>query len=329
LSSFLTILSSNDIVILTLTPIICYFAKYIKTDPIPFLFPEFFAANVWSMLFYIGNPTNLIVAQAYDMGFFDYLVISWLPTLVSGMSLFFILLAVYWQRIPAFVLPPNINPWLVMRSAPEAAFGSIVMLLTIVGLIVARWPLWAVTLPFGIIMLVKDLLVDSLAAYRNEDVRMRTFSVIIQTQLAIQEAEDQQKLLSPGRPVSQMQAEAPAFGTVPPAYGTAVVSGATLPETFPKAEYDSDEEKGTPSASAPADQNKEEMPKESSWWSSFTDKFDFLHLTSTALSRCPWAVGPFVIGMFILVEGLEHQGWIDIFAKGLGAGSQTLAAAIF
>eukprot|EP00733_Pompholyxophrys_punicea_P002176 Pompholyxophrys_punicea_v1_NODE_1517_length_667_cov_13.210784.p1 type:complete len:108 gc:universal NODE_1517_length_667_cov_13.210784:332-9(-) len=28
----MTILSSNDIVILTLTPIICYFARYIETD---------------------------------------------------------------------------------------------------------------------------------------------------------------------------------------------------------------------------------------------------------------------------------------------------------
>ena len=45
LSSLLTTFTSNDIVILTLTPIILYFAKYTKTNPIPYLFCHFFASQ--------------------------------------------------------------------------------------------------------------------------------------------------------------------------------------------------------------------------------------------------------------------------------------------
>lgn len=54
LASVLTVLTSNDVVILTLTPIVIHFAKVTKTDPAPLLFLEFYAANTWSMALLIG-----------------------------------------------------------------------------------------------------------------------------------------------------------------------------------------------------------------------------------------------------------------------------------
>ncbi len=83
LSAFLTIPTSNDIVILTLTPIIVYFCKETKTNPIPFLFGEFFAANLCSMCFYIGDPTNIIVGQAYQLTFLGFFVWMLLPTVAE------------------------------------------------------------------------------------------------------------------------------------------------------------------------------------------------------------------------------------------------------
>jgi hypothetical protein len=38
----------------------------------PFLVAEFVMANTWSMLLFIGNPTNLIVSQAARMSFLEY-----------------------------------------------------------------------------------------------------------------------------------------------------------------------------------------------------------------------------------------------------------------
>lgn len=35
------------------------------------------------------------------------------------------------------------------------------------------------------------------------------------------------------------------------------------------------------------------------------------------LFRLPWEVMPFVFGMFIMVEGLNSSGWVELFAKGL------------
>lgn len=70
--SLLTIFTSNDIIILTFTPFICYFAKNAKINPMPYLISEFVAANTWSMMLIIGNPTNIYLASAYNLDFISY-----------------------------------------------------------------------------------------------------------------------------------------------------------------------------------------------------------------------------------------------------------------
>ena len=84
LVSVLTVFTSNDIVILTFTPFICYFAKNTKINPIPYLVAEFAAANTWSMMLIIGNPTNIYLATAWNINFIEYLKVMAFPTLVAG-----------------------------------------------------------------------------------------------------------------------------------------------------------------------------------------------------------------------------------------------------
>ena len=84
--SVLTVFTSNDIIVLTFTPFICHFTRHAKVDPLPYLFCEFIAANSWSMLFIIGNPTNIYLATGAEISFFDYLKVMALPTLLSGLG---------------------------------------------------------------------------------------------------------------------------------------------------------------------------------------------------------------------------------------------------
>lgn len=86
LISVLTIFTSNDIVILTFTPFICYFAKNTKIDPIPYLVAEFAAANTWSMMLIVGNPTNVYLATAAGIDFISYFKVMAFPTLLSGLT---------------------------------------------------------------------------------------------------------------------------------------------------------------------------------------------------------------------------------------------------
>ena len=84
LISILTVFTSNDIIILTFTPFICYYAKNSKINPIPYLVAEFVAANTWSMALIIGNPTNIYLASAFNIGFIHYLKMMILPTLSAS-----------------------------------------------------------------------------------------------------------------------------------------------------------------------------------------------------------------------------------------------------
>lgn len=108
--SCLTIFTSNDIIILTFTPFICYFCKHAKINPIPYLISEFVLANTWSMMLIIGNPTNIYLAESFDISFFKYLSIMFFPTLlVSILASFFIYLIFKNQLSQKLVIENKIN----------------------------------------------------------------------------------------------------------------------------------------------------------------------------------------------------------------------------
>ncbi len=81
----LTIFTSNDILILTFTPFICYFTTRAKIDPTPYIVSEFVMANAWSMFFYIDNPTNIYICANFGISFLDYTIKMFLPTIVAGL----------------------------------------------------------------------------------------------------------------------------------------------------------------------------------------------------------------------------------------------------
>ena len=99
--SFITVISSNDVIILTFTPFICYFTKEIKVNPIPYLFMEFIAANTWSTLLIIGNPTNIYIATTVGIDFMTYIVYMIFPTLVIVLSSFFLMLFLFKKPLSA------------------------------------------------------------------------------------------------------------------------------------------------------------------------------------------------------------------------------------
>ena len=111
LSSLITLFTSNDIVILTLTPIIFYFGKHAKVRVLPYLIAEFFAANIWSMFLYVGNPTNIIVAMASGLNFYEYTYWMALPTLAGGVLCLGMLWLVFRKDITgSFEIPKEIDP---------------------------------------------------------------------------------------------------------------------------------------------------------------------------------------------------------------------------
>ena len=99
LTAILTIFTSNDIVILTFTLFICYFSKNAKINPIPYLVMEFVTANTYSMLFIIGNPTNIYIASFFNISFFAYFKSMWLATILAGTTSLGILLLIFRKEL--------------------------------------------------------------------------------------------------------------------------------------------------------------------------------------------------------------------------------------
>ena len=99
--SVLTVFTSNDVIILSFTPFICYFSKNAKISPLPYLAAEFVAANTWSMALIIGNPTNIYLATANGVDFLAYLKIMILPTVFAGLTAFAALYLMFRKKLSA------------------------------------------------------------------------------------------------------------------------------------------------------------------------------------------------------------------------------------
>ena len=99
LVSILTVFTSNDIVILTFTPFILYFSKRGNIDPIPYLVMEFVAANTYSMILSIGNPTNIYLSSIFSITFLDYFLHMIIPGLVTGIFTFITLFILFHKKL--------------------------------------------------------------------------------------------------------------------------------------------------------------------------------------------------------------------------------------
>lgn len=87
LSSFATYVTSNDIVILVMTPIVLAVARGAGLrNATLLLLSQFVAANTVSMGLLIGSPTNLIIGQDQELSFFAYGMLMLVPTVVALMA---------------------------------------------------------------------------------------------------------------------------------------------------------------------------------------------------------------------------------------------------
>jgi len=168
-ASILTIFTSNDIVILTLTPIIFYLKNHSEVDVLPLLFASFFGANTLSMLFYIGNPTNIIIGNALGLGFLEYTMIMVLPTMVAALGNGLLLYVVFRKRITQrFTLKSQGTNQ--MRSPYDGIVSSFLLLLMLVVLMISRslgLSIWQVTLGFALIYFIEDILIGFFHATKN------------------------------------------------------------------------------------------------------------------------------------------------------------------
>ncbi len=130
-ASFLTLFTDNNIVILTMTPIIIYTCRAAKIDPIPFLFSMFFAANIMSVTLYIGNPVNIIAADAAGLTFVPYMKWMLIPSILAEVVCLLLLWLAFRRRVPKRLAVPEIDPSRTLKDRSGALFGSTILVLSI------------------------------------------------------------------------------------------------------------------------------------------------------------------------------------------------------
>lgn len=151
LVSVLTVFTSNDIIILTFTPFICYFSKKAEIDPMPYLFGEFVAANTWSMMLIIGNPTNIYLATANGIGFGAYTAHMLLPTLFAGVAAFLLLLMIFRKPLSQPISIKEEKP--AIRDKGLVIIGLLHLVLCTILLILSSYiglEMWYITLGFAV-----------------------------------------------------------------------------------------------------------------------------------------------------------------------------------
>lgn len=157
--AFLTVLTSNDIVILTLTPVIFYVGKHAKVNIMPLLFTEFVVANTASMFLLIGDPTNIILGSALGVTFAEFAASMWLPGLVALVANGLLLWWVFRSELAPHIKIKNGYDYRV-RNWVDAHFSIGGLLLMLIVLAISHTvglQIWIVTSLFAGLFLLNDI----------------------------------------------------------------------------------------------------------------------------------------------------------------------------
>ena len=159
LTSILTVFTSNDIIILTFTPFICYFAKHAKINPIPYLIAEFIAANTWSMMLIIGNPTNIYIASYFDIDFAKYFMKMAIPTIITGITTLLLMLIVFNKKLKEPIVLDEEHAHIKNKFLLIVGLFNLISCTVILAVSsYINIEMWIVTLIFALLLIISSLI---------------------------------------------------------------------------------------------------------------------------------------------------------------------------
>jgi Na+/H+ antiporter NhaD/arsenite permease-like protein len=120
LSGVLSAFLINDIVCLTLTPLVLHLARRLRFDPLPHLIAVATAANIGSTGTITGNPQNIYIGAHSGISYLRFAE-RLMPVAALGLVLNFLVIAFVYRR--SLIAPENGTD--VRRQKAEAAVGAI------------------------------------------------------------------------------------------------------------------------------------------------------------------------------------------------------------
>jgi len=306
------VIVGNDPVILSGTAFLAYFTRVTGiTPPTAWIFAQFAAANMASSVLVSSNPTNLVLSGAFSISFVSYTAHVILPFLAAAILVYPVLALLLFRA-------PNLVPRTLSLDAADvnesnatatlidkkgAIFGSILLAVTLgvlVGTSTVGVPVWQVTVPSAVLMIARDAWHDwsqgkaaRAAKRRNpqESIPMQTMS-----NGDVDVPSDPHPQV-PGAVQDGMQPIESEPPTPPPEPSTTISPTSTLPFS--------------PTLSTP--KKRKDL---ATFLRRHIDRLNTSFPTVTTIAhRLPVPLVPFAFLMFILVQGLSSQGWVEIFTK--------------
>ncbi|KNF04309.1 hypothetical protein PSTG_02651 [Puccinia striiformis f. sp. tritici PST-78] len=373
------VIFGNDPIILSGTAFLTYFLKHCGiTNPTAWIFMEFVASNVASAVLVSSNPTNVLLAQAFDLNFLTgFTKFTIIPSLASAIVGYILLYALFrsltvsdihrssspppeedvqfekiqktkpgyfgvikvlqlpktlYNRIPrANYIPdklnqPIVNPRSVLVDPQGAFFHGTLMITTLLLLVgvtfIKTASVWHVTMPAGILALIRDIMWDLRSQLRKasptEEHELERHVARISPHGEpslntsqnrgvddLQEKDDDAPITiaEPGRP-APLHLAGHAKDHPTPANEDAILSSApTEPSTKPATRWNV-----------------------ADFASRVARRFP---CTSRTIEHLPLPLLPFAMAMFILISSLSHLGWVSVFARWLASVCTTPARAVY
>ncbi|GAA5911579.1 hypothetical protein JCM5296_005253 [Sporobolomyces johnsonii] len=173
------VLVGNDPIVLSGTAFLGYFTRATGiTEPRAWTMSQFVAANVASAALVSSNPTNVLIAGAWELNFLTgFTAYTLLPTVITALVAFPLLLGIFTflrpstahsngpgpRYIPSQLLPPDVDPRSALLDPQGAIFHSTLLLVTLATLVGTSFVkdgkvgVWMVTMPAGIIAFLRDV----------------------------------------------------------------------------------------------------------------------------------------------------------------------------
>ncbi|KAG6855829.1 hypothetical protein H0H87_010442, partial [Tephrocybe sp. NHM501043] len=314
LLTVLSIFLGNDPVILSGTAFLVYYTKVTELNPTSWLMSEFAAANTASMVLFVGNPTNVVICEGFSVNNAAFTAYTILPFL-GCITICLVALGVQFRKskyIPRrLAVTEDLDVRSVLLDPIGACVGGALLGSCLVVIIIVSFfhvDVWKISLPFAVSKFVYDIAWDH---YRwAKDIPMLGQSpkrkASDDTDSTLREdipLEHKAEAVVPHRDASKdMLVEV----VDRPDSSTRARSG-THPPTLPQSHVIVDEPNTMSSKSLIGRLRSRYIAKHAKLATHYPTFF-------TALPRLPFALVPFAFSQFILIEGLAHQGWIEVFS---------------
>ncbi|PBK63753.1 hypothetical protein ARMSODRAFT_962796 [Armillaria solidipes] len=317
----------NDPVILSGTVFLVYYTTATGLEPMPWLISEFAAANTASMVLFVGNPTNVVVCEGFNIINAAFTAYTILPFL--GCSVFCFAALAFQFRDPRHIPRKlanigHLNVRGVLRDPFGALVGSLILGSCLIVIIVVSFfhiDVWKISLPFAGAKLIFDFVWDHIRLIRKR--RLSGDKSGSSSEPSVEGADADPMLSELRRAMSASSEPGNVERNATFASGDPTLVNNTNLDRSRK-----DNTVPSPESSLETQNTHDAKLLEEPQLQLFASQRLHLHATHrrlaahfptffTALPRLPFGLVPFAFSQFILIEALQHQGWIEVFANWL------------